>query len=206
MQFSFSYPSSYTFVRKKKTATRILCVCVLVDFLLLLLFPLFKHKAFPIVCCVGLLLFTHTAALAQTHTHTHTESHIHKIDTYALISMSAYQQFAASAAGMALGNGTNSDKQALLSGFQFFLLLVVAAASYYFSLFVSVHAVGESTASLSAPIAAASNVISEVGNTIVRNVNRRRNHTQPGAVSYEEVEDGDDPFLGVNQPATGTHS
>ncbi|KPI85880.1 hypothetical protein ABL78_5061 [Leptomonas seymouri] len=122
--------------------------------------------------------------------------------------MRAQRYVAASPLAMALNDSTEGDggKQTLLSGFQFFLLCLLVAISYYIALFISAHAAGESVASLSAPVVTISRALSDVGSTIVRNINRRRNRTQPGAVSYEEVDEGDDLFLGVNQPAAGAHS
>ncbi|KAL7699737.1 hypothetical protein N2W54_005758 [Lotmaria passim] len=123
--------------------------------------------------------------------------------------MSTQPNVAASTFAAALPIATDNDssnKQQLLSGFQFSLLCLLVAVFYYISLFISMHAVGESTASLGAPFAAAAHIVSDVGSNIVRSINRRRNRTQPGAVSYEEVDDNDDLFLGVNQPATGVPS
>ena len=123
--------------------------------------------------------------------------------------MSTQPNVAASTFAAALPISTDNDssnKQQLLSGFQFSLLCLLVAVFYYISLFISMHAVGESTAWLGAPFAAAAHIVSDVGSNIVRSINRRRNRTQPGAVSYEEVDDNDDLFLGVNQPATGVPS
>ncbi|KPA85001.1 hypothetical protein ABB37_01434 [Leptomonas pyrrhocoris] len=122
--------------------------------------------------------------------------------------MSSRIHVAATAIAKALSSTADDDdaKQQLLSGSQFFLLCFLVAVSYYVSLFISAHAAGESVASLGAPVAAASRMLSDVGTTIMRSINRRRNNTQPGAVSYEEVDENDDLFLGVNQPAAGAQS
>ncbi|KAG5496423.1 hypothetical protein JKF63_02725 [Porcisia hertigi] len=93
--------------------------------------------------------------------------------------------------------------QQLLSGFQFFFLCLIVIASYYVSLYISAHAVGESTASLSAPLTSASRLFSGVGYTILNKINRRRNRTQVGAVSYEDVVPDDNDIFSLNQPARG---
>ncbi|AIO01256.1 hypothetical protein LPMP_323740 [Leishmania panamensis] len=108
-----------------------------------------------------------------------------------------------SAAGVAASVGSEDSTHQLLSGFQFFFLCLVVMASYYISLHISVHAVGESTAPLSAPIAAASSLFYDVGNTILRKINRRRNRTQVGAVSYEDEADDANDIFSVNQPGAG---
>ncbi|CAJ1991912.1 hypothetical protein conserved [Leishmania donovani] len=99
--------------------------------------------------------------------------------------------------------GAEDTTQQLLSGFQFFLLCLIVIASYYVSLWISAHAVGESTASLSAPIIAASSLFADVGNTILKKINRRRHRTQVGAVFYEEEADDANNIFSVNQPGTG---
>ncbi|KAG5470770.1 hypothetical protein LSCM1_02019 [Leishmania martiniquensis] len=107
------------------------------------------------------------------------------------------------AAGGAAPVAAEDSMQQLLSGFHFTLLCVIVMASYYVSLCISAHAVGESTASLHAPIAAASSLFADVGNTILKRINRRRNRTQAGAVFYEDEADDITDIFSVNQPGRG---
>ncbi|CAG9580509.1 conserved hypothetical protein [Leishmania major strain Friedlin] len=110
---------------------------------------------------------------------------------------------AQSASDFAPSVGGEDSTQQLLSGFQFVLVCLIVIASYYVSLWISAHAVGESTASLSAPIIAASNLFADVSNTILKKINRRRHRTQVGAVVYEEEADDASNFVFVNQPGPG---
>lgn len=98
---------------------------------------------------------------------------------------------------------SSGESHQLLSGFQFFLLCLVVAASYYVALFISARAVGESTASLGAPFAVILKLFADVGNTILKKLNRRRNNTQVGAASYEEVANDSADIFTLNQPAAG---
>ncbi|KAG5495678.1 hypothetical protein GH5_03343 [Leishmania sp. Ghana 2012 LV757] len=115
-----------------------------------------------------------------------------------MATMSAY-----AVAGDAASVRAEDSTQQLLTGFQFFFLCLIVMASYYVSLCISAHAVGESTAALRAPIAAASSLFADIGTTILRTINRRRNHTQAGAVSYEDESDDVTDIYSVNQPGPG---
>ncbi|KAK7198468.1 hypothetical protein NESM_000807100 [Novymonas esmeraldas] len=115
--------------------------------------------------------------------------------------MSAQPVFDAAAAASSAAGET---KNQLLSGFSFFFMCLLVVASYYVSLYISAKAVGEQTESLGAPFAAASRLFADVGSTIMRKINRRRNRTQVGAsVSYEDAADDANDIFSVNQPATG---
>ncbi|GET91698.1 hypothetical protein, conserved [Leishmania tarentolae] len=99
--------------------------------------------------------------------------------------------------------GDEDSTQQLLSGFQFFFLCLLVLASYYVSLWISAHAVGESTASLRAPIMAVSSLLADVGNTILKKINRRRHRTHAGAAYYESETDDASNIFSINQPGAG---